>query len=272
MLSPFDPSWANAGDFAERVRAATQGKRARGDRRAFEIFDALLMQEAFPCTPAEVAGPLEWKQARRPVVRLDRPRLTPLPDWVESDVLTFKRCDAEGILVVEKGGSAPGLHRACRALRMNLLVVATQGIPGARTRRFVHRLHVEFKLPVYVLTDNDTWGYFLYSVLKRGMIAPAGVCPPLAAPRARYLGIRTGEAAAWLPARVLVPSAPSWKARLRGLRRHACFGTPAWQAELVAFVGQRGGCDLEAFTGILGARRFAEAYIKPKLLARGGLR
>src|ERR1700722_9797259 len=100
-----------------------------------------------------------------------------IPTWVEADNLEFGKQTAAGIILVE---SWPVFDRLCRAKAwrtLNMVIVCGHGIPRAGVRRFIHRLAGESTLPVYLLADNDTWGYFIFSLLKRGLLAPHMVCP-----------------------------------------------------------------------------------------------
>ncbi len=56
-------------------------------------------------------------------------------------------------------------------------------------RRLVFRMHHELKLPVYVLVDNDPWGYYIYSVVKQGSINLAFESQRMAIPSARFIGM-----------------------------------------------------------------------------------
>ena len=55
--------------------------------------------------------------------------------------------------------------------------------------RLVQRMATELKLPVYVLVDNDPWGFYIYSVIKQGSINLAYESMRMAVPKARFIGI-----------------------------------------------------------------------------------
>jgi len=57
-------------------------------------------------------------------------------------------------------------------------------------RRLARRLNEEYKLPVYVLVDNDPWGYYIYSVVKQGSINLAFESERMAIPRPSSSGSR----------------------------------------------------------------------------------
>ena len=56
-------------------------------------------------------------------------------------------------------------------------------------RRLLRRMHEELKLPVFVLLDNDPWGYYIYSVIKHGSINLAFESRRMAIPDARFIGV-----------------------------------------------------------------------------------
>ena len=56
-------------------------------------------------------------------------------------------------------------------------------------RRLLRRMHEELKLPVFVLLDNDPWGYYIYSVIKHGSINLAYESRRMAVPDAKFLGV-----------------------------------------------------------------------------------
>ncbi|MBN1492384.1 MAG: DNA topoisomerase VI, partial [Phycisphaerae bacterium] len=53
----------------------------------------------------------------------------------------------------------------------------------------LHRFRNELKLPIYVLLDNDPWGYYIYSVIKQGSINLAFESQRMAVPDARFIGV-----------------------------------------------------------------------------------
>ena len=56
-------------------------------------------------------------------------------------------------------------------------------------RRLLRRMHEELKLPVFVLLDNDPWGYYIYSVIKHGSINLAFESRRMAIPDAKFIGV-----------------------------------------------------------------------------------
>src|SRR5690606_37769899 len=68
------------------------------------------------------------------------------------------------------------------------------GQPPRGVRRLLWRLHHELGLPVYVLVDNDPWGYYIYSVVKQGSINLAFESQRMAIPEAKFLGMSSFDA------------------------------------------------------------------------------
>ena len=71
--------------------------------------------------------------------------------------------------------------------------MSSQGQTTRGIRRLLQRLHSEHKLPIYVLTDLDPYGLYIYSVIKFGSISLAHMASELAIPSVRFLGITTDD-------------------------------------------------------------------------------
>lgn len=110
--------------------------------------------------------------------------IEPTPDLIE-----FKDVDAEYILVVEKDAVFQQLHRYGFWKKHRAILITSAGQPDRATRRFLRRLSDEYKLPVYILTDSDPYGYYIYSVFKVGSITLSYESERLATPGARFIGV-----------------------------------------------------------------------------------
>lgn len=176
-----------------------------------------------------------------------------LPQWIEADGLVFEDCRAEGVLVVETRTEFEPLLAAGVCERLNLILFTGCGVPRHDARRFLHRLSHEFHLPVYLLVDNDAWGYFFYSILARGVLWPAAHHPYLAVDTLRYLGLASGDhrrlGGLEVPTR---PWKPLWDLRLAALRAYPCFASPAWQAELTAWETEHTACEVRRAIETIG--------------------
>ncbi len=114
-----------------------------------------------------------------------------IPSNVEE--IEFKKVDAKFIVYMEKAAEWERLHEDRVWKKMDCIVMASQGQATRGVRRLLQRLHIEHKLPVYVLTDFDPWGFYIYSVLKFGSISLAHISEQLAIPEARFLGLTADD-------------------------------------------------------------------------------
>lgn len=112
-----------------------------------------------------------------------------VPSIVEPDVVQFKKCDAKFILHVEKDTVWRRFHEDRFWEKHRCIVSHGGGQPARGMRRLLFRMHHELKLPVYVLLDNDPWGYYIYSVIKQGSINLAYESKRMAVPEAKFLGV-----------------------------------------------------------------------------------
>lgn len=112
-----------------------------------------------------------------------------VPSIVEDDVIQFKRHEAEFILLIEKAAIWKRFNEDRFWQKHKCLIVHGGGQPPRGVRRLIYRMHNELKLPVFVLTDNDPWGYYIYSVVKQGSINLAFESERMAIPKARFIGM-----------------------------------------------------------------------------------
>ena len=134
-------------------------------------------------------------------------------------------------------------------------------------RRLLHRLEAELKLPIYLISDNDTWSYFYFSSLKRGTLDPQAECQFTALKKPRYLGITTRD---WSDVKHLDctrPWKPHWKLRLKAMQEYQCFRSQAWQEELKQFEMNKRPIMLDALFMQLRSTAFCQ-WIQDKLKRR----
>ena len=112
-----------------------------------------------------------------------------VPSIVEPDVIQFKKCQAKFILHVEKDTVWRRFHEDRFWQKHCCILSHGGGQPARGMRRLLRRMHEELKLPVYVLLDNDPWGYYIYSVIKHGSINLAYESRRMAIPDARFIGV-----------------------------------------------------------------------------------
>jgi len=74
--------------------------------------------------------------------------------------------------------------------KANCILVSMGGVPTRACRRFIRRLADSKKLPVYVFTDGDPYGYFnIYRTLKVGSGNAAHINEYFCVPQAKFLGV-----------------------------------------------------------------------------------
>jgi DNA topoisomerase VI subunit A len=97
---------------------------------------------------------------------------------------------AKFILAIETAGMFQRLVKHKYWKKANCILVSMGGVPTRACRRFIRRLSDEKKLPVYVFTDGDPYGYFsIFRTLKVGSGNAAHINKYFCVPRARYLGV-----------------------------------------------------------------------------------
>ena len=117
-----------------------------------------------------------------------------VPSIVEEDVIKFGKCDAKFVLLIEKGAVWRRFSEDRFWEKHKCMIVHGGGQPPRGVRRLIWRMHHEKKLPVYVLVDNDPWGYYIYSVVKQGSINLAFESQRMAIPGARFIGMSSFDA------------------------------------------------------------------------------
>ena len=98
------------------------------------------------------------------------------------------------ILVVETMGMFERLNKHKFWKNQNCIIVGIGGVPTRSTRRFIRKLSDDKKLPVYVFTDGDPYGYLnIYRTLKVGSGNSAHINKFFCVPSARFLGVTPSD-------------------------------------------------------------------------------
>lgn len=156
-----------------------------------------------------------------------------VPSIVEPEYLEIRRCTADFLLLVEKGTQWNRLSEDKFWRRYNCVLLTGNGQPPRGVRRLARRLHEEHRLPVYVLVDNDPWGYYIYSVVKQGSINLAFESQRMAIPKAKFIGLSSADPERYqLPRNVGIKLNDKDTTRARELLNYRWFQKPAWQQEI----------------------------------------
>lgn len=105
------------------------------------------------------------------------------------DQIRILEVDAEYVLVVEKDAIFQRLNDYEFWRKNNCILITGKGQADRATRRMVKRLNEEWDLPVYVLTDADPFGWYIYSTYRAGSISLSYESFRLACPEAKFLGM-----------------------------------------------------------------------------------
>jgi DNA topoisomerase-6 subunit A len=192
------------------------------------------------------------------------------------DLIEFLDWDAEFVLVVEKDAVFQQLHRIKFWQKHKAILVTGAGQPDRATRRFVRRLNEELKLPVYILTDSDPYGFYIYSVYKVGSIQLSYESERLATPKAKFLGVSMTDIfgdpsrgkKAYLSERerrnFIIKATERDIKRAKELMAYSWFKTKAWQKEIKLFLEKKAKLEIEALAS-KGLRFLADQYIPEKI-------
>jgi len=156
-----------------------------------------------------------------------------VPSIVEPEIIQFVKHKAEYVLLIEKGAIWQRFNKDRFWDRHRCMIIHGGGQPPRGVRRLVYRMHHELKLPVYVLVDNDPWGYYIYSVVKQGSINLAFESQRMAIPAARFIGMSSFDAERFdIPSHVPMPLTEEDRRRAREIREYPWFARKEWQREI----------------------------------------
>jgi len=98
--------------------------------------------------------------------------------------------DAKFILAIETAGMFQRLVKHKYWKTANCILISMGGVPTRSCRRFIRRLADEKKIPVYVFTDGDPYGWLnIYRTLKVGSGNAAHINEFFCVPQAQFIGI-----------------------------------------------------------------------------------
>jgi DNA topoisomerase-6 subunit A len=191
-----------------------------------------------------------------------------VPSIVEPDVIQFVRHTAKFILLIEKDAMWQRFNKDRFWEQQHCVLIHGGGQPPRGVRRLIYRMHHELKLPVYVLVDNDPWGYYIYSVVKQGSINLAYESQRMAVPAARFVGMSSFDAERFeVPGHVPMPLSDDDRRRAREIREYPWFASKAWQREIKHMEALGVKLELEALSS-KGLSFATKKYLPEKLAAK----
>ncbi|HLC62912.1 MAG TPA: DNA topoisomerase IV subunit A [Candidatus Nanoarchaeia archaeon] len=186
-----------------------------------------------------------------------------IPSNVE--LITFKKVTAKYILYMEKAAVWERLHEDKFWDKQNCIIISSQGQTTRGIRRLLQRLYEEFNLPIYVLTDLDSWGHYIYSVIKFGSINLAHISGKMAIPSVRYLGIHTKDIEKYGLEKHLIKFKETDIARLKQISEYDWFkNNKAWQQEFAALKKLGAKAEIQALSS-RGISFISEKYLPEKI-------
>ncbi len=151
---------------------------------------------------------------------------------IEPNEIEIKQVNAKYVLVIETSAMYERLIEENFAKENKAILVGTGGQAARGTRRLIHRLHYEKKLPVYAFTDGDPYGWYIYSVVKQGSMALAAHSHFLACPEAKYIGMTMEDIKTYGLENVTEQMKPGDIKRAKEMQQYAWFKNKPWQQEL----------------------------------------
>jgi len=188
-----------------------------------------------------------------------------VPSIVEANVIEFKKCDAEMILLVEKDAVWRRLNEDKFWRKYKAILLHGQGMASRGVRRLLSRMVNELKLPLYVMVDNDPWGFYIYSVVKQGSINLAYESVRMAVPQARFVGLSSFDAEKFkLPSNVTIKLDDTDEKRAKQMLGYPWFHRKEWQRELEHMMKLGVKLEIEALSS-KGISFISEEYLPKKL-------
>jgi DNA topoisomerase-6 subunit A len=194
-----------------------------------------------------------------------------VPSIVENEVVQFKKCDAQYVVLVEKDAVWRRLNEDKYWRKNKCIIVHGGGQPPRGVRRLVRRMNEELKLPVYVMVDNDPWGFYIYSVVKQGSINLAYESMRMAVPQARFIGLSSFDRERFsLPTNVTIKLDDSDVNRAKQMLGYKWFDKPQWKREIDHMLKSGVKLEIEALSS-KGISFITEEYLPKKLRDRDWL-
>ena len=194
-----------------------------------------------------------------------------VPSIVEADTIQFKKCEAKYVLLVEKDAVFRRLNEDRFWKTNHCILIHGGGQPPRGVRRLLHRFNDELKLPVYVLVDNDPWGFYIYSVIKQGSINLAYESMRMAVPAARFVGLSSFDKEKFkLPDNVTIRMTDDDDKRAKQMLGYPWFERKQWRREIEQMVKSGIKLEIEALSS-MGISFITEEYLPKKLRDRDWL-
>ncbi len=186
-----------------------------------------------------------------------------VPSVVED--IQFKKVNAKYVLYMEKAAVWERLHEDKFWEKNNCIIISSQGQTTRGIRRLLQRLSEEANLPIYVLTDFDCWGFYIYSVVKYGSIALAHASEKLTIPNVRFLGITADDITKYDLKKHLIKLNDQDLARMKQVSDYEWFkDNKDWQRQLKMMKEFGAKAEIQALSS-RGISFISETYLPSKI-------
>ncbi len=114
---------------------------------------------------------------------------------IPSDVdngMEIIEADANYVLVVEKDALWQRLNEDRFWEKEKAILITPKGQSSRGTRRLLRKL-ADMGLPIYVFTDCDAWGWYIYWTMKTGSMNLAYLGKDFSVPEAKFIGVTMSD-------------------------------------------------------------------------------
>ena len=148
------------------------------------------------------------------------------------------------------------------------ILVTSQGQTTRGIRRLLQRLSEEQNLPIYVMTDFDCWGFYIYSVIKYGSIALAYASERLTIPNVRFLGITADDVIKYDLKKHLIKLTDQDLTRMKQVAEYDWFkDNKDWQRQLKMMKELNGKVEIQSLSA-KGISFISEKYLPEKIKSK----
>lgn len=186
-----------------------------------------------------------------------------IPSNVED--VKFVKSDAKYIIYMEKAAVWERLHEDKYWEKQHCIIMCSQGQATRGIRRLLQRMQDELKLPVYVLTDFDPWGIYIYSVLKYGSISLAHITEKLSVGGCKFLGITADDIIKYDLKKHFIKFEENDTKRLAQISKYDWFkDNKAWQRQFKMMKEFKAKAEIQAMSA-RGITFISETYLPDKI-------
>ncbi|OIO26746.1 hypothetical protein AUJ14_01240 [Candidatus Micrarchaeota archaeon CG1_02_55_22] len=169
-----------------------------------------------------------------------------VPSIVEQ--IEFKKVDVDYVLVAEKNAIFDRLNEDEYWAKNNCLIMTTAGQAARGARRLLQRLNEELKLPVYILTDADPYGWYIYSTMKYGSMALAHESDRLGCPNANFIGMSISDIEHYDLKAVTIKAKDVDIKRAEEMKKYDWFKAKEWQLEINKFLEKKIKAEIQSLS------------------------